>query len=295
MAQKFYAVRRGRRPGIYRTWPETQQQVNGFTGAQYKSFPTEAAAKAFMQGKSTPTTGRRPVRSSAPAQPTTPATITVYTDGGSRNTGNVAGGHVRAGDKAAWAYRIELPADQVMTDSAGEWGASNNRMEIMAFLRALQALQRRGVNDQSIQFVLDSRYVLNAITQGWLAGWKRRGWKRSAGPLANAELWADVDRLLGAFPHLSFNWTKGHATNQGNVFVDHLLNQTMDAMVAGHPAPTAQAPRATPATKSQPAAHPKPARADQPASRETVDRSVAAIRQILHDAGLPDDAPQSKD
>jgi Ribonuclease HI len=128
-----------------------------------------------------------------------------------------------------------------------------------------------------------------------LAGWKRRGWKRSAGPLANAELWADVDRLLGAFPHLSFNWTKGHATNQGNVFVDHLLNQTMDAMVAGHPAPTAQAPRATPATKSQPAAHPKPARADQPASRETVDRSVAAIRQILHDAGLPDDAPQSKD
>jgi Ribonuclease HI len=122
-----------------------------------------------------------------------------------------------------------------MTDSAGEWGASNNRMEIMAFLRALQALQQRGVNDQSIQFVLDSRYVLNAITQGWLAGWKRRGWKRSAGPLANAELWADVDRLLGAFPHLSFNWTKGHATNQGNVFVDHLLNQTMDAMVAGHP------------------------------------------------------------
>jgi Predicted double-stranded RNA/RNA-DNA hybrid binding protein len=51
VAQKFYAVRRGRRPGIYRTWPETQQQVNGFTGAQYKSFPTEAAAKAFMQGQ----------------------------------------------------------------------------------------------------------------------------------------------------------------------------------------------------------------------------------------------------
>lgn len=248
-----------------------------------------------MQGKGATMTARRPARSSATAQPTTPATITVYTDGGSRNTGNVAGGHVRAGDKAAWAYRIELPADQVMTDSAGEWGASNNRMEIMAFLRALQALQQRGVNDQSIQFVLDSRYVLNAITQGWLAGWKRRGWKRSAGPLANAELWADVDRLLGAFPHLSFNWTKGHATNQGNVFVDHLLNQTMDAMVAGHPAPTAQAPRATPVTKSQPAAQPKPARADQPASQETVDRSVAAIRRILHDAGLPDDAPQSKD
>lgn len=285
VAQKFYAVRRGRRPGIYRTWPETQQQVNGFTGAQYKSFPTEAAAKAFMQGQSTSTTARRPARSSAPTQPTTPATITVYTDGGSRNTGNVAGGHVRAGDKAAWAYRIELPADQVMTDSAGEWGASNNRMEIMAFLRALQALQQRGVNDQSIQFVLDSRYVLNAITQGWLAGWKRRGWKRSAGPLANAELWADVDRLLGAFPHLSFNWTKGHATNQGNVFVDHLLNETMDGMgqERHHAAVKPVASRPAALASSATAKHPQAASSQAPLKHTTAEQSLADIAKGLRD------------
>ncbi|GEO69774.1 ribonuclease H family protein [Levilactobacillus acidifarinae] len=290
MAQKFYAVRQGRQTGIYRTWPDAQKQVSGYPGAQYKSFPTEAAAQAFMAGTSTPThatPGAAKVRATGSA---TPADITVYTDGGSRNTGNVAGGHVRNDDKAAWAYRMELP-DQVVTDSAGEWGASNNRMEIMAFLRALQQLSRLGQATKSVQFVLDSRYVLNAVTQGWLAGWKRRGWKRSAGPLANAELWREVDQLLPQFSHLSFHWTKGHATNQGNVFVDHLLNQTMDHMTTPGVTPPAKGPVTTASPKAAPASvapHPTQVAA-QPASHQTVDRSVAAIRQILRDAGVSDD------
>ena len=138
MAQKYYAVRKGKKPGIYRTWPETQRQVSGFSGAQYKSFTTQAEAEAFMNGQST-TQRSKPARSVGATTTVRTATITVYTDGGSRNTGNVAGGHVKTGDKAAWAYRIELP-DQVVTGSAGEFGASNNRMEIMAFRNALQRL-----------------------------------------------------------------------------------------------------------------------------------------------------------
>ncbi|WP_203643134.1 ribonuclease H family protein [Levilactobacillus andaensis] len=261
MAQKYYAVRRGRQPGIYRTWPETQKQVSGFSGAQYKSFTTEAGAKAFMTAKATSTS--KPAQKSATGTSTQTTTvvptITVYTDGGSRNTGNVAGGHVRSVDKAAWAYRIELP-DQAVTGSAGEFGATNNRMEIMAFRNALQRLVDLGQTQTGIQFVLDSQYVLNAITKGWLAGWKRRGWKRSAGPLVNAELWQDVDRLLPQFSHLTYQWTKGHATNQGNVFVDHLLNETMDGMHQDasrpvktvKPAPTqASTPASTPEMKHQ--------------------------------------------
>lgn len=293
MGQKYYAVRQGRQTGIYRTWPDAQKQVSGYPGAQYKSFPTLAAAQAFLTGVTTPPT---PTTTGAPQSRATgsaaPAEITVYTDGGSRNTGNVAGGHVRTSDKAAWAYRIEL-ADQVVTDSAGEWGASNNRMEIMAFLRALQQLNRLGQATRSVQFVLDSRYVLNAVTQGWLAGWKRRGWKRSAGPLANAELWRQVDQLLPQFTHLTFHWTKGHATNSGNVFVDHLLNQTMDHMTTPGVTPPVTGPVTTAKTApTSPAAAPQ-ARTNRqpatPASHQTVDRSVAAIRQILRDAGVSDD------
>ncbi|WP_125544670.1 ribonuclease H family protein [Levilactobacillus lindianensis] len=270
MAQKYYAVRKGKKPGIYRTWPETQRQVNGFSGAQYKSFGTAAEAQAFMTGQAEAksTTKRRQATptSAAPID----ADITVYTDGGSRNTGNVAGGHVRAEDKAAWAYRIELP-DRVEKGSDGEFGATNNRMEIMAFQNALQHLVDLGVTDQKICFVLDSRYVLNAVTQGWLAGWKRRGWKRSAGPLANAELWQEVDRLLPQFAHLSYQWTKGHATNQGNVFVDHLLNETMDRMSAGNQTQI-KAP-ATPTTKTS----------ATPKHGQTMAQSVADLSRSLQD------------
>lgn len=279
MAQKYYAVRRGKKPGIYRTWPETQRQVNGFSGAQYKSFTTLAAAEAFI--KDTAATTSRPTKvAKKKATAGTQATITVYTDGGSRNTGNVAGGHVRTADKAAWAYRIELPND-VETGSAGEFGATNNRMEIMAFRNALQKLVDLEQTQESIQFVLDSQYVLNAVTKGWLAGWKRRGWKRSAGPLVNAELWQDVDRLLPQFSHLSYHWTKGHATNQGNVFVDHLLNQTMDRM---------QRPATTTVRRDDPTAVSKSTVADtqsaapvKPTSspHQTTAQSVADIAESL--------------
>ncbi|WEE35189.1 ribonuclease H family protein [Lactiplantibacillus paraplantarum] len=293
MAQKYYAVRKGRHPGIYRTWPETQKQVSGYPQAQYKSFPTAAAAQAFMAGQTNLGSTTPAKKQTATNQAPVNAAITVYTDGGSRNTGNVAGQHVHQDDKAAWAYRIEMP-DQLVTDSAGEWGATNNRMEIMAFLRALEQLQQLGQTKTSILFVLDSQYVLNAVTKGWLAGWKRRGWKRSNGPLVNAELWQAVDRLLPQFTTLNYRWTKGHATNQGNVFVDHLLNQTMDQMHPGQPVtpstgartstsqsadkPTTSTPRskaADPTTVSQSSATP------QAADPKQVARSVAAIKKML--------------
>lgn len=277
MGQKFYAVRRGVKPGIYRTWPEAQRQVSGYPGAQYKSFETYSAAQAFLTGAAPAHPSRRQSTQLA-GSPQRPVDVVVYTDGGSRNTGNVAGGHVRQDDKAAWAYRIEL-ADRMVSDSAGEWGASNNRMEIMAFLRALQQLQTLDQTQRRIRFVLDSRYVLNAVTKGWLAGWKRRGWRRSAGPLANAELWQEVDRLLPRFAHLDYQWTKGHATNQGNVFVDHRLNQTMDRMTTPGELPLAEGPVVT--TETTPQKQSAAAAPAKPASRQTIDQSVAAIRRML--------------
>lgn len=109
----------------------------------------------------------------------------------------------------------------------------------MALIRALAKLQELNKTDADIHMVLDSQYVLNAITKHWISGWKRRGWKRrgwkrSAGDLANAELWQELDGLLNRFSNLSYAWTKGHATNDGNLFVDDLLNESMDEMKAGH-------------------------------------------------------------
>lgn len=312
---KFYAVRKGTKPGIYTDWETTKRQVNGFPGAIYKGFKTRSEAEAFMTGGSKPTS--QPKRRTSTHRTTTRTEghqtfsgtpdIIGYTDGGSRNTGNVNGGHVRDSDKAAWAYRLELP-DEIISDSNGEWGATNNRMEIMAFMRALEMLIEHQQQTAKIQLVLDSQYVLNAVTKGWLKGWKKRGWKRAAGELANAELWQRVDRLLPQFTQLEFAWTKGHATNAGNVFVDELLNKTMDRMVAGQALAT-QKPQVTvkqqvnqpthSATPVKPATvtKPSPARSTQPQpatkpilkpdTRHTnIDHSVADIQKSLEQLDL---------
>jgi len=158
-------------------------------------------------------------------------TIKVYTDGGSRNTGNVKGGSVQPTDKAAWAYLIvSKDLNLQLSDSQGQLGATNNQMEITAVLMALRALYKKNLQEEHILLVSDSQYVLNSIQQ-WLPGWKKNGWKNaSKKEVKNKDLWIQIDKALPYFPNLTFEWTKGHAQDAGNNFVDELLNRTMDAM-----------------------------------------------------------------
>ncbi|GAX03328.1 ribonuclease HI [Secundilactobacillus pentosiphilus] len=275
MMGKYYAVRKGQHPGIYTSWPEAQKEVSGYSGAEFKGFNTEAEAKEFMGGP-------KPVVSNNHDM------IVGYTDGGTRNSGNVKGGHVKASDPAAWAYRLELP-HEVLSDSAGEWGATNNRMEIMAFIKALEELIAQNQQKSDITLVLDSKYVLDAINKGWLKGWQKRGWRRSGGELMNAELWQKVSQLLPQFPKLSLVWTKGHADNQGNIFVDTLLNKTMDAMVkSGRPVRAETAAEHKPANAStaksaQPA---KNTKRPEPKQQKKVDQSVSDIQKALEQLDL---------
>jgi len=301
--KKFYAVRVGRKPGVYLTWDDCKKQTDGYGGAQYKSFPTRAEAEAFIAGKASPAKPKRSTTSTAsPTVTTGKVDITVYTDGGNRNTGNVQGGQVKATDKSAWAYQIEF-GTQTLTGTSGEWGATNNRMEVMALIQALDRLTQLDQTEAKILVVTDSKYVLNPIQQHWLAGWKKRGWRRSSGELVNAELWKVVDAQLQNFPHLDFKWVKGHANTSGNNLVDGLLNQTMDQMKPGQPIPTQHATAAVPkrAARSEQvdllqghSAKPKakttkapaptePAPKPKPVSKQQTAHSVSAMESIVSD------------
>ncbi|WP_125608373.1 ribonuclease H family protein [Lapidilactobacillus bayanensis] len=233
---KYYAVAKGRETGIFRDWATTKAQVDGFTGARYKSFSTEQEAQSWLAdlqkgtpiNKKTTATNQQSTRSS---QFDAANQIRVYTDGGNRNTGNVRGGHVKTADLSAWAYLIVTPAGECYDDTAGEHGATNNKMELTALKSALTRLQQLGLQQAPILMTLDSHYVLDPITKGWLAGWQRRGWKKSNGePVLNLELWQQISDLLPNFTQLNMQWAKGHATNDGNNYVDQLLNRTMDQM-----------------------------------------------------------------
>jgi ribonuclease HI len=105
---------------------------------------------------------------------------------------------------------------------------TNNRMELTAVIRALEALTRAC----DIDLYTDSQYVKQGI-ETWIHGWKRNGWKTSdKKPVKNAELWRELDAL--AQRHVvRWHWVKGHADNEGNVRADELANRGVAAMAEG--------------------------------------------------------------
>ena len=76
--------------------------------------------------------------------------------------------------------------------SGGEPATTNNRMELIAAISALEALKE----PCEVELWTDSQYLARAVNEGWLAGWKRRGWRRKEGELKNPELWQALDALL---------------------------------------------------------------------------------------------------
>lgn len=104
----------------------------------------------------------------------------------------------------------------------GEAETTNNRMELMAAIMALESLTRPA----SITIVTDSGYVKNGITQ-WLQGWKRNGWKTSTRkPVKNAELWRRLDAARQSH-EVHWQWIKGHAGHPENERADALARKGM--------------------------------------------------------------------
>ena len=121
------------------------------------------------------------------------------------------GAVIRAGDKEK-----EL--------SGGEKLTTNNRMELTAAIKGLEALKR----PCRVVLSTDSRYVMDGLTK-WLAGWQRNGWKTAAKqPVKNADLWQEL--VAAAAPHrIRWEWVKGHAGHPGNERADKLAS---DAAIA---------------------------------------------------------------
>ena len=106
--------------------------------------------------------------------------------------------------------------------SGGEALTTNNRMELMAAIAALEALKRR----EAIDFYIDSQYVREGITK-WIAGWKRNGWKTSdRKPVKNADLWQRLDALREKHD-IAWHWVRGHAGTEGNERADALAREGM--------------------------------------------------------------------
>jgi len=108
------------------------------------------------------------------------------------------------------------------TLSGGEADTTNNRMELMAAISALEALAR----SSEITVVTDSAYVKNGITE-WMSGWKRKGWRTAGGPpVKNVDLWQRLDAAQARHTVI-WKWIKGHAGHAENERADELARAGM--------------------------------------------------------------------
>ncbi|HEY7997039.1 MAG TPA: ribonuclease HI [Steroidobacteraceae bacterium] len=140
--------------------------------------------------------------------------IQIYTDGACRGNPGPGG----------WAALLMLGTHEKELSGA-EAHTTNNRMELTAVIRALEALKR----SVAAQIYTDSQYVMRG-TMEWLPAWKARGW-RTAGrkPVKNQDLWERLD-ALSTQHRLEWHWVPGHAGVAGNERVDRLANEAIDTM-----------------------------------------------------------------
>ena len=105
----------------------------------------------------------------------------------------------------------------------GEPATTNNRMELLAVISALEALTR----PTSVKITTDSKYVQNGITE-WINNWKRNGWKTAAKkPVKNSDLWQRLDQLV-ANHDVRWAWVKGHSGHPENELADCLANKGVE-------------------------------------------------------------------
>lgn len=212
--KKFYAVASGRKPGIYTSWPEAEAQVKGYGGARYKGFANRSEAEAWMGNPELQQKRRAPGKKTGGLQKqfvTSADRVEIFTDGGAINNPGPGG------------YGIIILAEGEERELSGGYRlTTNNRMELMACIKAISALTS---HDKPVLLHSDSSYVVNGISKGWAKGWRRRGWVKSDGkPALNSDLWAQLLDLVEGLD-ISFHWVRGHAGHPLNERCDQLAVQ----------------------------------------------------------------------
>jgi ribonuclease HI len=219
LAKKFYVVWAGRKTGVFSDWTTTQQSVDKFPGARFKSFPGRAEAEQdFRAGKPASPSAPPGLRakkniSVPPASASAALGLQIYCDGACEpNPGRAGSGVVvyRDGALAQLWYGLYNP------------NGTNNTAELNALYHALSISAEAIAAGQPAQIFCDSTYSINCVSK-WAAGWEKKGWRKAGGEIKNLEIIQTAYALYTRIgPQLQLTHVSAHVGTEGNELADRM-------------------------------------------------------------------------
>jgi ribonuclease HI len=218
LAQKFYVVWAGRKTGVFTDWSTTQQSVDKFPGARFKSFASRGEAEqAYRSGKPAPV-GARPVRlkekvSISPTPRAASLGLEIYCDGAcDPNPGRAGSGIAvyRDGTLAQLWYGLYNP------------NGTNNTAELNALYHALLMAAEAVEAGQATHIHCDSTYSINCVSK-WAAGWEKKGWRKAGGEIKNLSIIQTAYALYSRIESgLTLTHVSAHVGTEGNELADRM-------------------------------------------------------------------------
>ena len=231
MAKKYYVVWAGRETGIFTSWDVTKRSVDKFPQAKYKSFATEAEAKAAFAKSPTSSIGRTSAKPVSPQSVNTTKSISdneavlsqfdvvIYTDGGCEPNPGKAGSGIAVYHKGQLAqlwYGLFNP------------NGTNNTAELNALYQALLMAKNAIENSQTVCIMSDSQYSINCISN-WAYGWKAKGWTRKGGEIANLDIIKQAHELYDEMKDkFALKHVAAHSGIEGNELADRMSIYAVD-------------------------------------------------------------------
>ena len=221
--KSYYIIIKGHRPGLYTSWfgdEGAAEQVQGYPDAVYKGFYTKEEASAWLK-KFNPEKLPKNLLDLVGDLPDSKEVenlkaliaegkVLIHTDGGANPNPGPGG------------YGVVLHFKGSKKELSGGFRlTTNNRMELLACLKGLEALKEKS----DVVLFSDSQYIVNAIEKGWAKKWQKNNWRDKKGKQrTNHDLWAELLPLCEKHD-TKFKWVKGHAGNMDNEKCDQLATK----------------------------------------------------------------------
>lgn len=208
----FYAVAKGHRVGIYKTWDLCKEQVASYPGAIFRKFKTEKEALTFLNGNGSTILGqlgiqgveitRTPAVQRVEAASNDKENIICFSDGSCINNGSTS---LKKPPMAGYAccfinYSQYTEAKNLRSQPNNDTPFTNNRAEYTALIRTLEICQQidrdKSTTCTTLEFYTDSELLINTATK-WISSWKERGWRKSNGyKVLNLDLVMKIEMLM---------------------------------------------------------------------------------------------------